>query len=123
MKINTQNGERKLTPESALDRAVLEFPELTFESRKEATRVLNRVAVTLTVKHNSTVVYRGGAHIQGFVDGDEPFDRAVEAMMGQLLQRAAPDLAAWRLANPLPKPDPAPAEPIDSQSERETPSS
>lgn len=123
MKIHTQNGERKFTPETALDRAVLEFPELTFESRKEATRVVNRVAATLTIKHNSAIVFRGGVQIQGFVDGDEPFDRSIEAMMDQLLQRAAPDLAAWRTANPVPTSKDVTAESITSSAENVTTSS
>lgn len=104
MKIKTTATAREFTAENAFDRATLEYPELTFVCHKEATRVLNRCAATLTIKHNGTVVFRGGAQVQGIVDGEEQFDRTVSAMMDRLLTRAAPDLAAWRAANPVPKP-------------------
>jgi hypothetical protein len=104
MKIKTTLSGREFTPEDALDRAMLEFPELTFVCHKEATRILNRIVVTLSVKHNSTTIYTGGLKQMGFVDGEVELDRLVRELTDRLLQRAAPDLAAWRAANPAPKP-------------------
>jgi hypothetical protein len=104
MKIHNRATAREFTPEDALDRAMLDFPELTFVCHKEATRIFNRVVVTLAVKHNSTTIFSSGFKKAGFVDGDDELDRLVRELTDRLLQRAAPDLAAWRAANPVPTP-------------------
>lgn len=117
MKIHNHTNVHQFTPETAIDRALLEFPELTFDRRDEATRIFNRVAVTLTIKHNHTAIYRSGVQTMGFADDDQIFERGVEAMTAELLRRAAPDLAAWRTANPVPKPKDPISESITSGAE------
>lgn len=123
MKVHNTSTAREFTPEDALDRATLEFPELTFACHKEATRIFNRVLVALTVKHNSTVIYSGGLKQMGFVDGDVELDRLVCELTERLLQRAAPDLAAWRKANPVPAVKEQEADPITSSADGDTASS